>query len=93
MGAQYLEGILSGDYALLWVATPAGWHVRLPGKRAGPLYERMRNLLTRARAPRVQIVPHGTTWMPLETNSYTRGYSKPRTQRDPDASLPCRHCV
>eukprot|EP00959_Pyramimonas_sp_CCMP1952_P275198 5752667-Pyramimonas_sp.AAC.1 len=30
-----LVALLSGDYQLLWVATPADWHARLPGKRAG----------------------------------------------------------
>eukprot|EP00959_Pyramimonas_sp_CCMP1952_P044527 930377-Pyramimonas_sp.AAC.1 len=56
-GAQYLGALLSGDYQLLWMARrPADWHVRLPGKRAGPHYQRIQNLMTKARALRVTIV-------------------------------------
>eukprot|EP00959_Pyramimonas_sp_CCMP1952_P327731 6861299-Pyramimonas_sp.AAC.1 len=55
-GAQYLGALLSGDYQLLWVATPADWHARLPGKRAGPHYQRIPNLMTKARALRVTVV-------------------------------------
>eukprot|EP00959_Pyramimonas_sp_CCMP1952_P229539 4799189-Pyramimonas_sp.AAC.1 len=32
-GTQYLGALLFGDHQLLWVATPADWYVRLPGKR------------------------------------------------------------
>eukprot|EP00959_Pyramimonas_sp_CCMP1952_P439317 9196750-Pyramimonas_sp.AAC.1 len=65
MGAQHLGGILPGDYALLWVATPADWHARLPSKRAGPHYERIRILLTKPHALRMRIVlvgPPGYFW-------------------------------
>eukprot|EP00959_Pyramimonas_sp_CCMP1952_P066918 1397347-Pyramimonas_sp.AAC.1 len=43
-GTQHLGALLLGDYQLLWVATPADWCVRLPGKRAGPHYQRIQNL-------------------------------------------------
>eukprot|EP00959_Pyramimonas_sp_CCMP1952_P073323 1532554-Pyramimonas_sp.AAC.1 len=56
---QYLGAILSGDYQLFWVATPADWYVRLPGKRAGPHYQRIQNFMTKARALRMSIVPVG----------------------------------
>eukprot|EP00959_Pyramimonas_sp_CCMP1952_P446890 9357170-Pyramimonas_sp.AAC.1 len=59
MGTPYLGGMLSGDYALLWVATPADWYVRLSGRRTGPHYERIRNLLTETRALRTQTVLMG----------------------------------
>eukprot|EP00959_Pyramimonas_sp_CCMP1952_P278080 5813201-Pyramimonas_sp.AAC.1 len=55
-GTQYLGALLSGDYQLLWVATPADWHVRLPWKWAGPRCQRIRNLMTKARALRMSIV-------------------------------------
>eukprot|EP00959_Pyramimonas_sp_CCMP1952_P408272 8556329-Pyramimonas_sp.AAC.1 len=41
MGTQRLGGMLSGYYGLLCAATPARWPVRLPNKRAWPLYERI----------------------------------------------------
>eukprot|EP00959_Pyramimonas_sp_CCMP1952_P324072 6782486-Pyramimonas_sp.AAC.1 len=40
MGMQYLGGTVSGDFALLWVATPADWYARLPDRRARPPYEK-----------------------------------------------------
>eukprot|EP00959_Pyramimonas_sp_CCMP1952_P298831 6250591-Pyramimonas_sp.AAC.1 len=55
-GTQCLGALLAGDYQLLWVATPADWHVRLAGKRAGPHYQRIQNLLSKARALRMTIV-------------------------------------
>eukprot|EP00959_Pyramimonas_sp_CCMP1952_P265042 5542104-Pyramimonas_sp.AAC.1 len=58
-GTQYLGASLSGDYQLLWVATPADWRVRLPGKRAGPGYQRIQNLKSKARALRMTIVLWG----------------------------------
>ena len=50
---------------MLWVATPSDWYVRTPGKRAGPHYQRIQNLLIKARALRMQIVilgPPGYFW-------------------------------
>eukprot|EP00959_Pyramimonas_sp_CCMP1952_P065067 1358617-Pyramimonas_sp.AAC.1 len=64
-GTQYLGVLLSGDYPLLWVATPADWHVGLPGKRAGPRYQRVQNLTIKAWALHVSIVlvgPLGYFW-------------------------------
>eukprot|EP00959_Pyramimonas_sp_CCMP1952_P033986 712867-Pyramimonas_sp.AAC.1 len=56
-GAQYLGALLLGDYhRVSWVATPADWCVRLPGMRAGPHYQTIQNLMTKARALRVFIV-------------------------------------
>eukprot|EP00959_Pyramimonas_sp_CCMP1952_P272878 5704365-Pyramimonas_sp.AAC.1 len=57
--AQYLGGLLSGDYQLPWAATPADWHARLPGRRAGPNCQRVRSLLVKARALRVSVVLWG----------------------------------
>eukprot|EP00959_Pyramimonas_sp_CCMP1952_P447953 9379951-Pyramimonas_sp.AAC.1 len=54
-GTQDVGAVLSGDYQLLWVATPADWDVRLPGKRAGPRCQRVQHLLTKARALRMSI--------------------------------------
>eukprot|EP00959_Pyramimonas_sp_CCMP1952_P201011 4203971-Pyramimonas_sp.AAC.1 len=48
-GTQYLGALLSGDYQLLWVATPADWRVWLPGKRAGLHCQRIQNLMVKAR--------------------------------------------
>eukprot|EP00959_Pyramimonas_sp_CCMP1952_P208512 4361645-Pyramimonas_sp.AAC.1 len=59
-GAQHLGGLLSGDYHLLWVATPADWYVRLPGKRAGPRYQRIQNLASRVSI--VLVGPLGYFW-------------------------------
>ena len=42
-GTKYLGALLSGDYTMLWVATPSDWYVRLPGKRAGPHYQRIKS--------------------------------------------------
>ena len=64
-GSQYLGALLSGDYQLLWISTPADWYVRTPGKRAGPHWERIRNMLVKARALRVRTVmfgPPGYMW-------------------------------
>eukprot|EP00959_Pyramimonas_sp_CCMP1952_P089035 1862907-Pyramimonas_sp.AAC.1 len=60
---QCLGSLRSGDGQLLWVAAPAAWHVRLPGKRAGPR-ERIQTL-SKARALRMTIVlvgPPGYFW-------------------------------
>eukprot|EP00959_Pyramimonas_sp_CCMP1952_P439792 9207318-Pyramimonas_sp.AAC.1 len=54
IGTQHLGALFSGDYQLSWVATPADWYVRLPGKRAGPHYQRIQNLM-KARALRMTI--------------------------------------
>eukprot|EP00959_Pyramimonas_sp_CCMP1952_P307219 6430184-Pyramimonas_sp.AAC.1 len=51
-GTQYLGSLVSGDYQLPWVAPPADWHVRLPGKRAGPRNQRIQKLVVNARASR-----------------------------------------
>eukprot|EP00959_Pyramimonas_sp_CCMP1952_P033927 711703-Pyramimonas_sp.AAC.1 len=64
-GTQYLGALPSGDYQQLWVATPADWHVRLPGKRAGPHYQCIQNLMTKAQALRMTIAlvgPPGYFW-------------------------------
>ena len=56
---------MSGDYTMLWVSTPSDWYVRTPGKRAGPHYQRIRNLMVKARAMRMTIVlvgPPGYFW-------------------------------
>eukprot|EP00959_Pyramimonas_sp_CCMP1952_P281001 5873792-Pyramimonas_sp.AAC.1 len=58
-GTQYLGAVLPGDYQLLRAATPADWHVRLPGGRAGPHCPRIQKLMTKARALRMSIVPVG----------------------------------
>eukprot|EP00959_Pyramimonas_sp_CCMP1952_P138184 2892440-Pyramimonas_sp.AAC.1 len=46
-GTQHFGGSLSADYQLLRVATPADWHARLPGKRAGPYFVRVGNRAVR----------------------------------------------
>ena len=58
-GTKYLGGLMSGDYKMRWVATPSDWYVRLPGKRAGPHYQRIQNLMVKARAMRMSIVLMG----------------------------------
>ena len=58
-GTQYLGILLAGDYRVLRVAAPADWYLRLPGKRTGPHYERIRNLMVKARALRMRVVPMG----------------------------------
>eukprot|EP00959_Pyramimonas_sp_CCMP1952_P203519 4255809-Pyramimonas_sp.AAC.1 len=76
-GAQYLGGLLSGDYQLLRVATPADWHVRLPGMRAGPHCQRIQNLMIKARALRMSIVlvgppglaRHASATLPLRSDA------------------------
>eukprot|EP00959_Pyramimonas_sp_CCMP1952_P168884 3528213-Pyramimonas_sp.AAC.1 len=70
-GAQHLGALLPGDCQL--VAAPADWHARLPGKRAGPHCQRIQNMTSKARAPRMTIVL-GATRVFLETRSHTRCY-------------------
>eukprot|EP00959_Pyramimonas_sp_CCMP1952_P118281 2473108-Pyramimonas_sp.AAC.1 len=55
-GTQHLGALLSGDYQLLWIATPADWCVRPPGKRAGPHCQRIQHMMSKARALRMTIV-------------------------------------
>eukprot|EP00959_Pyramimonas_sp_CCMP1952_P324394 6789864-Pyramimonas_sp.AAC.1 len=61
-----LGALPSGDYLLLWVATPADWHVRLPGKQAGPqYYQRIHKSMIKAWIRRMSIVlvgPPGFFW-------------------------------
>ena len=59
VGSQYLGNLLAGDYHLLWVATPSDWTIHTPGKRAGPHYQRIQNLMVKARALRMQITLMG----------------------------------
>ena len=73
-GTKYLGGLLSGDYKMLWVATPSDWYVRLPGKRAGPHYQRIQHLMVKARAMRMSIVLMGPPWLLLEVGPHTRCY-------------------
>eukprot|EP00959_Pyramimonas_sp_CCMP1952_P163780 3424204-Pyramimonas_sp.AAC.1 len=64
-GTQYLGALLSGDNELWCLATPADWHVRLPGKRAGPHYQRIQDMMSKARALRMTAVlvgPPGYFW-------------------------------
>eukprot|EP00959_Pyramimonas_sp_CCMP1952_P422108 8842669-Pyramimonas_sp.AAC.1 len=58
-GTYCFGALLSGDYQLFWATTPADWHVRLPGKRAGPQYQRIQNLMTKTRGLRMSIVHVG----------------------------------
>eukprot|EP00959_Pyramimonas_sp_CCMP1952_P156415 3271121-Pyramimonas_sp.AAC.1 len=44
LGTQYLGGLISGDYRLLWISTPADWYVRAPGKKAGPHWQRQTSI-------------------------------------------------
>eukprot|EP00959_Pyramimonas_sp_CCMP1952_P077962 1629662-Pyramimonas_sp.AAC.1 len=55
-GTQFLGSPLSGDYQLLWVATPADWRARLPGERVGPRYRRIQNLAVKVRTLRMPVV-------------------------------------
>ena len=64
-GTQFLGNLLSGDYQLLWVSTPAAWHIKTPGKRAGPHWDRIRNYLVKAKSLGIRIVmmgPPGYMW-------------------------------
>eukprot|EP00959_Pyramimonas_sp_CCMP1952_P142439 2981989-Pyramimonas_sp.AAC.1 len=64
-GTQHLGALLPGGHQLPWVAMPADWHVRLPGKRAGPHYQCIQKLMIEARALRMFIVlvgPPGYFW-------------------------------
>eukprot|EP00959_Pyramimonas_sp_CCMP1952_P279779 5849596-Pyramimonas_sp.AAC.1 len=65
IGTQYLGALLSGDYQLLWVAKPADWRVRLPGKRAGPRCQRIQHRMAKYLALRMTTVlvgPPGYFW-------------------------------
>ena len=64
-GTEYLGALLSGDYVLLWIGTPADWYVRTPGKKSGPHFSRIQNLMTKARKLRMKIImfgPPGYVW-------------------------------
>eukprot|EP00959_Pyramimonas_sp_CCMP1952_P277298 5797279-Pyramimonas_sp.AAC.1 len=90
MGAQYFGGILPGDHAVFWVATPADWLVRLPNKRAGSHYESLRDLLTKAHALRMQMLlvgPPGCSWKLAPIQEAIQNLA----QRNPGAPVPCRH--
>ena len=58
-GTAYLGNIMHGDYNLIWISTPADWYVRTPGKRMGPHWERVRMMLTKARALKMHIIVFG----------------------------------
>eukprot|EP00959_Pyramimonas_sp_CCMP1952_P087401 1828644-Pyramimonas_sp.AAC.1 len=58
-GTQNWGALFSGASQLSRAAAPADWHVRLPGKRAGPPYQGIQNLMTKARVLRMSIVPVG----------------------------------
>ena len=65
VGTGYLGAVLSGDYALIWISTPADWYVRTPGKRIAPHWACIQNLLTKASKLRMKIVmfgPPGYVW-------------------------------
>eukprot|EP00959_Pyramimonas_sp_CCMP1952_P097422 2036533-Pyramimonas_sp.AAC.1 len=55
-GTRYLGGPLLGDYQLPSVAAPADSHARLPGKRAGPRFQRIQKFMVKALAVRMFIV-------------------------------------
>ena len=64
-GTTYLGNLIHGDYALVWISTPADWYVRTPGKRMGPHWGRVRTMLTKARALKMHIIifgPPGYIW-------------------------------
>jgi hypothetical protein len=64
-GEEYLGKLLSGEYSMLWIATPADWYVRTPGKRAGPHWKRVLNWMQRAANLKMQLVvygPPGSLW-------------------------------
>ena len=90
-GTKYLGALLSGDYAMLWVATPSDWYVRTPGKRAGPHYQRIRNLMVKARAMRMTIVLMGPPGFFLEVRSHTGRYRRFRSTNYANAILPLRY--
>ena len=59
LGTTYTGNVLSGDYDLLWISTPADWYTRTPGKRMGPHWQNIQLLMTKARALRMHIVLYG----------------------------------
>eukprot|EP00959_Pyramimonas_sp_CCMP1952_P288170 6026089-Pyramimonas_sp.AAC.1 len=48
-GSMHVGAALAGDYELLWISTPADWHMHALGKRTGAHWNRMRNLEIQAR--------------------------------------------
>ena len=39
VGEEYTGRLLRGEYALLWISTPADWYIRTPNKRSNPHWQ------------------------------------------------------
>ena len=64
-GTTSLGDLLAGSYRLLWISTPMDWYIRTPGKRAGPHWDRVCNLLKKSKTLRMHIIlfgPPGYLW-------------------------------
>ena len=58
-GEIYNTRLLSGEYDLLWVTTPADWFVRTPGKRENPHWRRILDWMKRAAGRLMKIIIYG----------------------------------
>ena len=65
VGTEYLGAIIGGEYAMIWIGTPADWYVRTPGKRMSTHWQRIQNILIKASKLRSKIImfgPPGYVW-------------------------------
>ena len=65
VGSIHTGNLISGKYKLLWISTPADWYVRLPHKRAGPHWQKIRDLMHKAKELKMDIIlfgPPGYLW-------------------------------
>ena len=65
VGSIHTGNLISGKYKLLWISTPADWYVRLPHKRVGPHWQKMRDLMHKAKELKMDIIlfgPPGYLW-------------------------------
>ena len=58
-GQDYTNNLLNSKYALVWIATPADWFVRTPGKKATAHWRRILDWIRTATRLRIPLVVVG----------------------------------
>ena len=59
VGSIHTGCLTECKYRLLWISTPADWYVRLPHKRAGPHWQKLQNLMFKAKELKMDIIVFG----------------------------------
>ena len=65
---HYHEKLRTGDYKLLWIATPGDWFVRTPGKRGDPHWKRILSLIKTACILQMILAICWPAWFSLEAS-------------------------